>query len=282
MFLPNPTYLANPRVKKWVQTLLEHEAALAHAAGGSLGHVLGCGHWGCVIDMPGTPWALKVTVDPTEAHVWAKILSLVEDEQYGGDGFPRVKHIFQLEPGIPYGRQGRRHKAYGIVREKVAPVFNGTAFMSTYTLRRLGLPEDLQVFQGNIERLLSMDLPASTYAKVQEFVFTVEALRRYRSISFRVPRGRRPDSRTYQLLERTVYNMNGSIGGPVGESLLMLLSNEVMLLDVHLGNIGWRVQPEIQGYGYANECIVIFDPGHTPTAKRTLPKEQWQQLMTLG
>lgn len=272
MLFDNPA----ARVKGWVKALLENQAALQRAAGGwQLGQVLGCGHWGCVVDLLDSPWVLKLTVDPTEAHVWSKLVSLFEDERYGEDGFPRVKKIFELQPGIAYGSQGRTRKAYGIVREKVVPVFSGNNLTTTpFTVQTLGMPHGWQVQQT---ANLAQQVPQNH--KMQEFATALSALMKYRHAahSFHDNRFR---EQSLQIAEQAAGRMYGSIGGPLGESLTMLASNEVLLRDVHFGNIGWRFLEEVEGQeGYT--CLVIFDPGHTPTAKRELPAESWIQLAQL-
>lgn len=298
----NPLLAENPVVKKWVRTVLEHQSSLEHAAGGRLGEVLGCGHWGCVLDMPRTPWVLKLTVDPTEAHIWSKILSLMEDERYGEDGFPRFKKLFKLEPGIPYGTRGRKRIAYGIVREKVMPTFRyerkwGSLYLTDASKQVLGLDKlELPVpgkKRGEVVRiprpisyrdLLSVPILQGSEHKVESFVSNIEALTRYREFARDYHEARYSEyGRTnwLRLCEREANKMNGPIGGPLGESLLMLASNNVVLNDVHQLNIGWRFLPEVEGIeGYP--CLVVFDPGHTPTAKRPLPTEHWRQLAALG
>lgn len=300
-FLSNPL-LANPRVKPWVKVLLEHKGTLERAAGGQLGEILGCGHWGCVVDMPGTPWVLKLTVDPTEAHIWGKILELMEEEVYGQDGFPRFKKLFRLEPGIPYGKRGRTKIAYGIVREKVAPVFRDASYgveLTDFSKQYLGLdhlttnvpvrgkPGAWQavpspILYSRLREKEIMGLDERTQNKVDEFVENIEAIKDYRVEAGLWHKGGGFLSREERStrLEHRINRMGGPIGGPLGESLGMLLSNNVVLNDVHLFNLGWRVLPEVEGVeGYT--CLVIFDPGHTPTDKRQLPTEKWQQFSSL-
>lgn len=278
------------RVKGWVKTLLQNQEALQRASGGwRLGQVLGCGHWGCVVDLLDSPWVLKLTVDPTEAHIWSKLVSLIEDERYGDDGFPRIKKIFELKPGISYGSQGRTRRAYGIVREKVVPVFGGRDLTTTpFTIQTLGMPHGWQWQQtGN----MAQQVPQNH--KMQEFATALSALMRYQEAAhaFHSGMGRATGQwklggrsltrqESIQRAEAAASRMYGSIGGPLGESLTMLASNEVLLRDVHFGNIGWRFLEEIEGQeGYT--CLVIFDPGHTPTDKRALPAESWIQLAQL-
>lgn len=275
------------RVKSWVTTLLASRAPLERAAGGQLGQVLGCGHWGCVVDLVDTPYVLKLTVDPTEAHIWAKLVELIEDERYGGDGFPRIKKIFKLEPGIPYGNRGRSRTAFGIVREKVAPVFNTSgwsAVTTSFTAQVLDVQEALGA--GTTMDTLAVHAKRAQNYKLNDFLETIEALHRYRQAASSYHGETRGGFRTtspdiaLRQAEVATSRMTGAIGGPLGESLSMLASNEVLLRDVHLGNIGWRFLPEVEGEeGYT--CLVVFDPGHTPTAKRMLPAEQWVQLAQL-
>lgn len=295
--------LSNPRVKPWVEVLLKHRSALERAAGGKLGEMLGCGHWGCVFDMPNTPWVLKLTVDPTEAHIWSKILELIENEVYGANGFPRFKKLFKLEPGIPYGRTGKTRVAYGIVREKVAPVFKSARFgleLTEFSKQYLGLDHltvnvpvrgkpgawqavPAPVLYDRLRNKAITDLNTVTQNKVDEFVENVEMLVKYRLEARLWHKGGGFMTREERKdrLERILNRMGGPVGGPLGESLNMLLSNGVVLNDVHQLNIGWRFLKDAGGQeGYT--CLVVFDPGHTPTAKRQLPAEQWTQLAAMG
>jgi hypothetical protein len=276
----------NPRVKKWVQVLLDHRENLENAAGGELGAVLGCGHWGCVVDMA-DPWVLKLTIDPTEAHVWARITELEADEVYGQDGFTRLKRIFELKPGIRYG--GRMKRVYGIVREKIAPAFWDKG-VTAYTLQRLGMEwPHAQPPTFSHRTLLGLDVsshPRAAWVKgnVEEFSNAVQGLLDYRYIAQqwyqRLHVSRREEMR--EQLQRVINNkFGGPIGGPLGESLGMLLDNDLVLRDTHLGNVGWRVFEEVDGEE-APDSLVIFDPGHTPTDKRELPVEEWQQFAALG
>lgn len=305
-FLSNPL-LSNPRAKPWIEILLKHRADLEHAAGGKLGVMLGCGHWGCVFDMPDTPWVLKLTVDPTEAHIWSKILELMKEEAYGQDGFPRFKKLFRLEPGIPYGKGGRTKIAYGIVREKVAPVFHEGPYkdveLTGFTKKHLGLDHlttkvpvkgkpgawrevPSPILYTSLLNKAITGLDQRTQIRVDEFVENIEVLKSYRLLahqwhgSVMRRRGGEIEERQSQRIEQKLNRMGGPVGGPLGESLSMLLSNNVVLNDVHLFNLGWRFLPNVEGQeGYT--CLVIFDPGHTPTDKRQLPAEKWQQFAAM-
>ena len=77
---------------------------------------------------------------------------------------------------------------------------------------------------------------------------------------------------------RAADRMRGGVGGYLGESLSMLAGMNIVLRDVHLLNIGWRVHEcvELDGQEDCAEAgsIVIFDPGHTPTEHRTEIEER--------
>jgi hypothetical protein len=132
---------------------------------------------------------------------------------------------------------------------------------------------------------LAKSIPQSY--KLNEFATALSALMRYReaAAAFHAKPGQHfgftmSRDRALYVADRAADSMYGSIGGPLGESLHMLTSNEVLLRDVHFGNIGWRFLESVEGEeGYP--CLVIFDPGHTPTGKRPLPAESWVQLAQL-
>ena len=58
--------------------------------------------------------------------------------------------------------------------------------------------------------------------------------------------------------------MSGSAGYYVGEFLGEMMLQGLVLRDVHMYNVGWRTEPEVNGEEL-HKGIVVFDPGHTPT-----------------
>lgn len=277
-----PSLLANPRVKKWVKEMLEKREAISRAIGMPLETMLGCGHWGCVVDST-DPWVVKLTIDPNEAPIWEKILRLIDEEDYGGDGVVRVKGLYQLQPGVKYG--GRMKRVYAIVREEVNPVFTDSLpgvpvskgpglWLSPRTNRELGLPAEPIMFFSGYGSNLGKLVPQSGGWEVQEtdavreFLITMRGLELYRSAAFEwFKYGGGPDyERLKDRIERIAYSMGGYIGNAMSETLLMLLSNDVVLRDLHLFNVGWRVHSRING-SEMPRTICIFDPGHTPAGR---------------
>lgn len=271
-----------PRSKKWVDTLLRHRPALERAADGKLGEILGCGHWGCVVDMVDSPYVLKLTIDPTEAPVWLKLSELIR-ENGSGEGFPEIHRVFELRPGLPY--YGKLRIPHGIVREKVAPVLDGSGRVTVRTLTELGLQWEFEAPPGFTYTALGhldySSLPNATQVMgdIRDFIRTLDALRAYRDAAHDWHAASHPDGRERAEVKlwRAIDFMEGWVGYQVGDSLRMLTESGLILRDTHLGNIGWRVM----GEDFGPRGLVIFDPGHTPTEPREFPVEHWQQYADL-
>jgi hypothetical protein len=285
------------RKKQWVEALLTKREAIERAIGMPLGTMLGCGHWGCVFEST-PPWVVKLSIDPTEGPIWSKITDLVEQEQYGGDGFPKIKSLHRITPDHAVG--GRKRKVWAIVREGIEPVFReyrarelgmhgGGTILATseFTNELLALPrperatslpyghpgtprEDIRV---GMEALIDYRLATTAWHGLQR------TSRSRAEIShqhyFRSEYGCAPGDggwapnitnsecldRIASKIERILHRLNGPLMGPLGESLSMLASNGVYLRDVHLLNIGWHIAHGDDDW----TRVVIFDPGHTPT-----------------
>lgn len=154
------------------------------------------------------------------------------------------------------------------------PVFNSKMVTTEWTVHRLDLAAPLTA-----QQMVPWDtgkIDTGNY-KLQETQTALRATIQYRMFARDMRSGLLGKDSGYSRIERAINAMYGSIGGPLGESLQMLLSNEFILHDVHLGNIGWREYAHIDGYEDQNEGLVIFDPGHTPTDKSAkLPAVEWK------
>jgi hypothetical protein len=262
----------NVRKKKWVEGLLQKRGAIEQAIGARLGRMLGCGHWGCVFESE-DPWVVKLSVDPTEGPIWEKITQLVDEEQYGGDGFTRVRSIFRILPDL-VTPAGRKKKVWAIVREGVEPVQAGGRF-SPHTLATLGVPLTTEdKYWPALNSLLAFETDSVAVSdRIKMFTDAMTGLSKYRTAATAWHAfGKRGEwllagMRTREQAEDKIQNIlshyfSGPIAGPLGESLLMLASNGVYLRDVHWGNVGWRVPKADDEWA----CLVVYDPGHTPTA----------------
>jgi len=267
------------RKKQWVEQLLEKRGAIEQAVRMPLGHMLGCGHWGCVFEGE-PPWVVKLSIDPTEGPIWAKITDLIEQERYGDGGLVEIKSLHRITPDLVVG--GRKRKVWAIVREGIEPVFK------EYRARELGQHGGGTILATSpyTTAALGLDaLTAPTWMSVgtaetpsqQDFATAIDGLMKYRDAAtawhvmqtrsrspwrnFYVEKFRSPDNAAHRATRIAETAFNGPAWAPLGESLAMLASNGVYLRDVHLLNIGWHIARDDDDW----DRVVIFDPGHTPT-----------------
>lgn len=263
--------------KAWLRELLKKRARIEEAVGARLiGEPLGCGHYGCVFASDG-PWVVKLTVDANEGPMVKKLAEFAEENDYVAPGFVRVKSITRLLPDVGTGK--RKRPVYAIVREDVAPLLSSDdAGFSRETMRRVpGLPSDSWY---NV-----VDSPAPQRGAAAELKATLRGLREYQDAGYAVKatRSRRGVNALRNMprsaIEAAVYNatrrMTGAIGSYLGEFLSELYSHtSIVLEDVHLGNVGWRVHRDIEPWGDFHDGLVVFDPGHTPISKRSTGIEE--------
>jgi hypothetical protein len=283
--------------KRWVKDLLTKRHSVEEAIGMPLGDILGCGHFGCVFRSEG-PWVVKLSIDPTEGPIWATIGEKIEESRYGSDGFARVKSITRLKPDV--GDSKRKNKLYAIVREDCEPLLTGTSASSysDYTKQKMGVPNwtnsELHAALTGMVKLRNTNLPMEVVSRLENLQETLKGIHAYREWGHQArlsrPGARSHDrerfgmygsSRTHSYQEcieralRATNLMNGAIGGALGESLSMLGDYGIVLFDVHLGNVGWRVHENIDGLDDAGETLVVYDPGHTPTDQTTAIQERF-------
>jgi hypothetical protein len=249
--------------KKWVDRLIEKRGALERVVDAPLGHMLGCGSWGCVFEST-SPWVVKFTIDPTEGAIWTIIKEWSSREQHAADGIVAVREIVRILPDVHVGVAV--YPLHAIVREAVQPMYQGD-HLSEWTLRELGLPEGYVVDDDMLRRTSewqSPDITQETIRRAEGLLETIERLLSYRSAAGRWHESRQVLRKNYLLseatdrahaLQRTRY------GALIGESLLSLIQEGIVLRDVHLANVGWRFHTR-----FGRPGLVIFDPGHTPVA----------------
>lgn len=277
----------NKSLPGWVKTVLTKRSAIERALGMPIGDPLGCGYWGCVFRSEG-PWVVKLTRDPTEGPIWARLREWLRDAPCCTDGIVRVKDIVRIEPDLKFGR--RQWPIHAIVREEAVPVLTEKMTPTEFTAERIGLPQEWTNVHASTLRAVDRSLreqgrsPASLH-NIQDLSDALNGLDRFRVEAqewHREAKKRRPsEGRLDDLAERmssTTNLMRGSVAGSLGETLNQLIADDVVLQDVHWGNIGWRLHEEIDGDVANPNCLVIFDPGHTPTA----PREDIRRLAPNG
>jgi hypothetical protein len=230
-----------PKPPGWVSRVLEKREAIERILGVPLESMYGCGHFGCVFESE-PPWSVKITRDPTEGDMWATLRAFVADHDYGTGGIARVKDIVRLRPDISW--RGKEWPLHAIVREEIEPLYESGMLLTDYSRIRLGMPapgEPLSpLAYGNMQELRQLEKGLIRYRDGAEAWHAAGSLRRA------YVRDQRRDAASTKMLDATNL-MGGPIGGYIGETLTVLLDQEIILKDVHLGNIGWRVHEEIRG-----------------------------------
>lgn len=211
--------------------------------------VLGCGHYGCAYQLADkktngfAPWVLKVTRDPTEGPMCDWIAA----HQQRGDGhfragFAHMKEVATLPHEV--SRRGKKFPVFLILREFVRPNHSP----SDRDARMFDVLNELR----DVSRILDKK---SLSVRERHYLREILGVQNPEDIWW------------HNQMELAQTPRFDAIGG-VFEWLRSKYN--VVLKDVHSGNIGERVYP--QSWGDANVDgtnvgdFVIFDPGHTPNA----------------
>jgi len=246
----------------WIKKILAPHriAKIQDLIGYPIGERLGCGHFGCVYQLK-EPWVLKITRDPTEGAVWDKIQKYLDEGGYGASGLVRIKKIIRLYPDISW--RGKTWPVHLIVREGVVP------FMGEHYIPGLGF--GVSSFTESRLRGIRKEAEANELsAVVRGLVLYREAATEWHkaaALKREYNRRSRQEAAETKMMD-AINELYGPSGCPLGETLAGLGDAGIYLKDVHLGNIGWRVHPEIDG-DELHAGLVIFDPGHTPTEGET-------------
>ena len=243
--------------------------------------VYGCGHYGCVMptDQPGI--VLKLTTDPTEVRFVAEMLAAKQQPA----GVVRYDAILELPETY------RKRKLYLIWREDAYDVGNTPPYHETMVISYEGrvarnFTTNLRTFQESASQarfvLKRTKRPVAIY-EAAKFTDKRHDLREQAIEYLMKPWRDRPfvphfvdrykgDARLALCLELceiiTEEMANEPFGYEVGTALHdLLVDGEILLADVHLGNIGKVTRPD-----YGDGLVVITDPGHAVFLKdRQMP-----------
>ena len=277
---PNPAWIDTALTQNWpvlaasatppVTTQVGKRSKRQHA------DELGCGHYGCVLRTNDPAVVLKITSDPTEAA----FVMLLLKKNIQEDGIVHYRSATKMS-GLRRGRE-----LFAIWRESAYEV--GSALRVTRDT-----DEYLRQMLNNLaNRLMSFRKYASAVREllkkrkdpwqIVDYAFNalqngapehgrVElAGRRGESVTFN-PLGLNVKQRVSGLLKacETEAQMmaNEAEGYLVGQALENMLSEGILLADVHEGNIGLVDRPD------HTRAIVITDPGHAIFLKRDLADE---------
>lgn len=237
----------------------------------------GCGHYGCVFPTSDPAVVAKLTSDPTEAFFVAAALSIGT----WPEGIVRYHAIYRI-PGAEY----RGRPLFVLWREEATDV--GRVFYTTripydaYHKRALeGLSRNLGRFKEAAaivrdtlkranERASSRivwegEPPAAPFTMAEEakklaeewaWRYVADAYAAARPVAVGSFRGAQKVAVLLVMLERIAQEMeNEYLSDQIGTAFAFYLENDLLLADVHAGNIG-LVE------GRVGKSPVITDPGH--------------------
>lgn len=231
---------------------------------------LGCGHYGCAwgILEPGLSaprYVVKVTRDPTEGPMQAKIAERQQRGDYGfDDGFAIVRGVYRLEPDVEW--RGKTWPVYAVVREEVLPVLSAAG-------------KGVMLY-GYMSAEQREEAVPGIYPPVKRWQLgkAIDALHKYKDAAAKwYAQGalKRPSQHKLDQLDTEMSEHLSRISDflpTVGTIMGILQSEGTPLRDVHANNIGVRRHPGVAmpddpeaGLGY----VVIFDPGHLPQGDET-------------
>lgn len=236
---------------------------------------LGCGHYGCVLRTTALDVVLKITTDPSEAAFVATVLGMKSQPT----GLVQYQAIVRL-PGS-YNRRA----VYAIWREEAFDV--GATPSDTITARQDYDGQEARLF---LRRLTAFKAAAAEVrttlqasprrdellAEAEEDRrdargWVIEAFSEDRSLGsdmfasraavhafLRQRRGAQRISGALEVCEFQAGMMSGEYGGEIGLCLSQLMTDGILLADVHHNNIGRALRDD-----YGPEGLpVITDPGH--------------------
>lgn len=292
----------------WLSVLaVEKRVALEGILGVQLGDVLGCGHFGCVLDSD-SPWAVKLTTDPVEVEMWVQLQNAIAKKGSGQWGLTRVKEIVRLKPNL----HGKR--VWAVMREKVEPLLAAeTGTISERTRVEIGLPppqyEDYEEWKSSLiyrkdhdeylgdrlEHTYGMNPTdvAATLTMVGNLRRFNHALLEYDSVLYDTRDARASykwatekgddrknvagwvKCRIQTIFGWTISTPSAHPFESIYHTLFDLAYYEVYLGDLALENIGWRVAEKIES-SKMPAGLVIFDPrlhtGESSGKKLELPE----------
>ena len=273
----------NKDIPTWLRAVLAAggKARIEDVVGHPLGDLLGCAHFGCVFQSDGE-WVVKITRDPTEGPMWSFIKGWVEETPWGGDGVAQVKKVVRITPDITM--RGKTWPVYAIVREEMMPVTADFGF-STFTFDKLASMArgcsavDLQNAVGfsgvpGVSSIISTRRVHSGCVSVaNEFNGAIVGVSKFlvasrawheAALLKREHLRRQRQERAEDEMDATMNLFSGRIGDPLGGFIHQMRHDGIILRDVHLANIGWRMHDVVDSEEM-NDGLIVSDPGHTPS-----------------
>ena len=237
--------------------------------------IVGCGHYGCVAMAEGGDRLLKLTVDPAEPLLAILISKLQREDSARGEmlrsGAVKIHKVARVtDHPWKYGR--KKNPLYAIVREAVIPVEESASRAHSDPLAMwLRKKRRSKAARGILEEQLQQDMEEvrlgnqafarppgwmsdRTKELLDDIVDTLDEADKCKTLR---ARARKEARATGKMAELSSYPE----GEPLGEAMIALLAGfDVPLRDVHIGNVGLRIEPVFKGVPVP--AFVLFDFGH--------------------
>jgi hypothetical protein len=234
-----------------------------------------CGHHGCVYPTADPGVVFKITSDSTEADCVSLLLKLNPSDL--PDGIVKYLYLFRLDAAR--ARAGKRLPLYAIGRESAEYVGSiGNASRLGY---RLG---EIELFA---RQLMDFKTAAAQVRKgVEDFGINIASRAKKENVSARSYMTRESDGshtlripRNMPAVEKMALLLDAlddysqllsseQISCQVGEALRWALKRDMLLADVHLGNVGLATR--LEGSRTVNYWV-ITDPGHLARLSSSVP-----------
>lgn len=237
------------QIDGWLKRFLKLKQEQLRAVGVSSFDALGCGHYGCVLPHVDPHWVVKVTRDPTEGPIAAKVTELRNQGQAPLRGIVLFKEIYKADEVIDW--RGKKWPVYVTVREAIKPfTFADEAKMRNYKpLRDKGFTDAHGGWHPGASSgsaLMMMKDAALKWHEAKRETNKDQAYQDYIHWASKVS-----DEFNY-----------------LGETIFEMLDAGIVLRDVHWANLGYTtwVLPDVAAYTWRpTGTVVIHDLGHTPT-----------------
>jgi hypothetical protein len=237
--------LGRPDPDKILELVDARRGALEQAIGHPIGDLLSCGGFGCAFVSDG-PWAIKLTRDILEGHMWQRWLELQQTSVGVVAGTTVAHSVMQLH-GTP------ADPLYAIVRERVdfrrAPRFAWKEPWGQQGSWWLGPKEYMDLYE----------IVTDYSGLAEDFA---ETSKRLRQAAWKDPgmldelTEHRDELFSYLLVNARAI---GKLAPGLGAALVVLTEHGIPPADVYPRNIGMRSDPALGPPG-----LVLFDPGNTP------------------
>lgn len=246
------------KVDGWLKKFLRLKERQLRDIGVASFEALGCGHYGCVLPHVDPKWVVKVTRDPTEGPIAAKVTDIRNRHRYGLKGIVLFKEIYKADEVI--GWRGKKWPVYVTVRESIKPFgYEDAAKMRSYRIAGETLHAHPK-FPGAV-------WPWDIDHRSEPSTTTALVAMKEAALKWHEAKRESNKDKAYQDYIHWAEKV-GDEFNYLGETLFEMLDEGLVLRDVHWANLGyttWAVEDDEDPLWRPVDTVVIHDLGHTPT-----------------